>query len=355
MITLRLFREEDPDRQIDSYIMGDGEVSVGRDPGAVWVIDDPDRCLSRFHCTMAAREGGIFVRDTSANGVYLGHDGERMDPLAERTVPAGERLQIGQYVLLVDEDRSADDCQTGLSGTRTSDAPLQDDPEQTASNAIPARWAESGSEPLPLLQAGASGAAGEVVMLEAFCEGAGLDPSYLAGESPLEVMRRLGEIYQQVVLGLGDLMCERAAVKSEHRLERTRIGATANNPLKWAPTHRVAVDLLCEGSGGFLDGSDAVRECFEDLKGHSLCLVAGARAAVMAVLEEFDPKSIEADAKAKAPFFMERSEAAWRRMKSLHADISRDPFNDANSLVNGAFKYGYEERSSLLNPKAPEE
>ena len=95
------------------------------------------------------------------------------------------------------------------------------------------------------------------------------------------------------------------------------------------------------------------KECFEELKGHSLCLVAGSRAVVSAVLEQFDPKQIEADA--KTPLFMERSEASWRRMKALHAEVASDPFNDADSVVNVAFKRGYEDCSSELTAKEPTE
>lgn len=349
MITLRLFREDDPDRQIDSYIMGDGDVTVGRDASAVWVIDDTDRRLSRFHCTISARNGQVSVRDTSANGVFRGADRHRLEPEVETGVQAGETLHLGNFILVVDVDRSAIEDDANLSESHTNSAPLRNDGCHARTNAIPDEWAEAEAPQRPMPPPGEQ--AGEVVMLEAFCEGAKLDPSYLTSEDPVEIMRRLGKIYQQVVLGLGDLMSERASVKSEYSLERTTIGATANNPLKWAPTHRLAVDLICERTGGFLNGSDAVKECFEDLKGHSLCLVAGSRAAVSSVLEQFDPKTIEADAKARAPLFMERSEASWRRLKSVHAEVSSDPFNDAQSVVNVAFKDGYEQLSGELNAK----
>tara|TARA_R110002110_G_scaffold84116_2_gene218431 strand:+ start:1893 stop:2954 length:1062 start_codon:yes stop_codon:yes gene_type:complete len=353
MITLRLFREDDLGRQIDSYIMGDGEVTVGRDSNAIWVIDDSDRQLSRFHCTISARDGRIFVRDTSANGVYIGAGRDRIGAGVEKSVAAGETIQIGQFVLVVDADRDSIENRVEPVDSRMSSAPLRSNASLARSNAIPEQWTEP--EPQRLRRADNFEPASEVVMLEAFCEGAQLDPSYLTSEDPVEIMRRLGEIYKQVVLGLGDLMSERASVKSDYSLERTTIGATANNPLKWAPTHRLAVDLICERTGGFLNGSDAVKECFEDLKGHSICLVAGSRETVSSLLEQFDPKTIESEGKAKAPLFMERSEASWRRLKSVHADVSDDPFNDPESIVNVAFKRGYERRSRELDAKEQSE
>ncbi|WP_300379727.1 type VI secretion system-associated FHA domain protein TagH [Henriciella sp.] len=331
--------------------MGEGEVTVGRDANAVWVIDDPDRRLSRFHCTISARHKQIFVRDTSANGVYIGADCERMERSVEMKVPDGETLHLGQYVLVVDADSNAEDEQVDPTGSSAKGAPLHDSAGAASTNAIPDHWA--GPEPHPQPQTEKGDPAGEVVMLEAFCQGAELDPSYLTSEDAAEVMHRLGEIYRQVVLGLGDLMSERASVKTEYSLDRTTIGATANNPLKWAPTHRLAVDLLCERTGGFLKGADAVRECFEDLKAHSLCLVAGSREVVSELLEQFDPKTI--DAQVKTSLFMERSEASWRQMKSLHANVSSNPFNDADSAVNRAFKRGYERCANDLNVREPGE
>ncbi|MGB3626521.1 MAG: type VI secretion system-associated FHA domain protein TagH [Henriciella sp.] len=347
MITLRLFRKDEPARQIDSYIMGDGDVTIGRDPKAVWVIDDPDLLLSRFHCTISAERGGVFVRDTSANGVFAGAEQARIERDVETALTAGDTLQIGDYLLKVDiEEEEPEEAACTASGMQIRGAPMHDDVCLASSSAIREGW----SQPQPAARepVGPTHDISDVVLLEAFCEGAQLDPSYLSCEDPAEVMRRMGEIYRQLVLGLGDLMSERASAKAQYRLERTTIGSSDNNPLKWAPTHRLAIDLLCNQKGGFLNGSDAVKECFEDLKEHILCLLAGSRAAVSSVLEHLDPDAIEAEGKPKTAIFVERSEVCWRRLKGLHAEISENPFNDADSAVSKAFKYGYESRTGRL-------
>ena len=351
MITLRLFREDDPGHLIDSYIMGDGDVTVGRDPAAVWVIEDAHRQLSRFHCTICSRDGRLFVRDTSTNGVYLGADRTRVEHSVETAVPAGESIQIGNFVLQVDVDKNLIEDPGNASDMRKRGAPLSDDMCESRTSITSEVWPEPDRRTKS--RPDDAEATSEVVMLEAFCEGAQLDPSYLTSEDPVEIMRRLGEMYQQVVVGLGDLMSDRASMKAEYSLDRTTIGATDNNPLKWAPSHRLAVDLICNRTGGFLKGGDAIKECFEDLKGHSLCLVAGSRAAVNSVLERLDPKMIGAEAKPKAGLFMERSDVSMRCMKSAHADLSKDPFNDPDSTVNVAFKRGYEQRANELKEKDP--
>ena len=62
---------------------------------------------------------------------------------------------------------------------------------------------------------------------------------------------------------------------------------------------------------------------------------------------------VGADAKAKTGLFTERSDVSMRCMKSAHADLSKDPFNDPDSTVNVAFKRGYEQRASELKAKDP--
>ncbi len=346
MITLRLFREDDLQRQLDAYILGDGDVTIGRDAAAIWVIDDPDRRLSRLHCTISATGGRVRVRDTSANGVFCGQARQRLEQGVDTDLADNETLHIGKYVIVVDTTRRPAAGEEYGAASRLDIAPMADTMARTGANAIPDQWLDPG--PAAESQRDRIADGGDFLTLEAFCEGARLDPSYFASEDPLELMRRVGEIYRQVVLGLGDLMSERASLKSAYSMERTTIGATANNPLKWAPTQRLAIDLLCERNGGFLSGGEAVKECFEDLKGHAVCLIAGSRSAVSSVLEHLDPAAIEAEVKAKAPLFMERSEASWRRLKVIHAEVSADPFNNAESIISAAFKRGYERQARDL-------
>ncbi len=68
-------------------------------------------------------------------------------------------------------------------------------------------------------------------------------------------MQRAGTIYKQMVPGLSDLLCEPHIVKSDLNMDRTTVSAKGDNPFKWAPTRRVAADLLRERQDGFLSGS----------------------------------------------------------------------------------------------------
>src|SRR6201995_769944 len=102
MVTLRLIDERDPFRPTASRELTHGEMSVGRDPGADWRIDDPDRKLSRIHCVFSVdREGTVSVRDTSSNGVFR-ETGDRL-PLGEpMPVKIGDGGRIGNFMIYVD-------------------------------------------------------------------------------------------------------------------------------------------------------------------------------------------------------------------------------------------------------------
>src|SRR5262249_34707227 len=161
----------------------------------------------------------------------------------------------------------------------------------------------------------------DAALLEAFCDGAGLDPASFMGEDPAQVMERAGAIYKQMVLGLGDLLSERHLMKAELDMASTKVGADGNNPLKWAPSRRVAIDVWGARVDGFLGGARAVRAWFSDLKKHTFCLMAGSRASVDAVLAALAPELVEMRASASG-LRLNRHESYWRAYQQSHARLA---------------------------------
>jgi type VI secretion system protein len=79
-------------------------VTIGRAPDNDWVLPDPEKKLSRHHCTIEPRGAGFVLVDTSANGVFVNH-GE--DPLGRgRSLPLqdGSTLTLGDYEIAVEID-----------------------------------------------------------------------------------------------------------------------------------------------------------------------------------------------------------------------------------------------------------
>ena len=106
MITLKLYRQDDPFRELDARSLREGVLTIGRDPAAQWCIADPDCEISRQHCVLAVKDGKLSVKDTSTNGVYLGP--ERRRAPRDEFVVLGPRdaVQFGQYMVLM----TADEC-----------------------------------------------------------------------------------------------------------------------------------------------------------------------------------------------------------------------------------------------------
>ena len=346
MVTLRLFHQTNPFKQIDSRELDEDDLAIGREPGQGWTIDDPDRELSRLHCMLEHRQGRLALRDLSANGVFVGTRRTRPAPGEPFAREPGETIRLGRFLGVV-EDGAAEPAPEPQSAQFFDDPFSQPllRPSQVAEEAlaIPSEWAGPAPAPRP-----ASTAAGEGALLEAFCAGARLDASAFSGEEPAEVMRRLGAVYQQMVLGLGDLMSERTSVKTEYRLERTTVRAEGKNPFRWAPAQRVAVDLLRPRNDGFLSGPAAVKVSFEDLKKHLLCMLAGLRAALSSTLDSLSPETVEGQMGGRS-FLTNRGGAAWSEYGRLYAEFRARAGDDPDSPINREFRAGYGKRLQELD------
>ena len=67
-------------------------------------------------------------------------------------------------------------------------------------------------------------------------------------------MERLGGVYRQAMLGVAELMQERTALRNEYRMMHTTVRPEGNNPFRWVPPQRIAVELLLSGDSGYTTG-----------------------------------------------------------------------------------------------------
>lgn len=196
------------------------------------------------------------------------------------------------------------------------------------------------SKPVPAPAAAVTGDAGWA----AFCAGAGMEQDDLRLSA--DAMQRLGVLYRQVVLGLSDLIQDRAAFKDEFRVERTQLSMGRNNPLKHLPALDSAKLLLGDPLPGFMPADEAVRTAFEDIKKHQLAMLAGVQHALNAVFERLSPTEIEklmekaAGAKRGLPFT--RGINPWTVYQTVFEALRRDAVSNANSVMSVAFRDGYE-------------
>ena len=193
---------------------------------------------------------------------------------------------------------------------------------------------------------------------EAFCDGAAL-PAARAVDP--EVMRAVGGVLRAAVAGTLQLMAVRASVKHELRAPVTVIQASQNNPLKFSPDARAALEqLLAPPQRGFLDAPEAMTDAMHDLVGHTLATMAGTRAALEGVLDRFAPQRLQAQLTPPSVLDsvlpMQRKARLWA-LYVQQFDALRDAAqDDFEALFGRAFRVAYEEQiERLRRPAEPVE
>lgn len=325
MYMLQLFDADDAVQPIDARLLRDGSIRLGRDAAADWSIADPDCALSRTHCELSVRDERLMLRVLGANGVFDDLSGTRFPDATDVAVELPGALRMGRFRLVATLAPHADGA---IDASRT----MMLTPPLGSSTEVPADWSDAAPAPLP----------GDGSLLEAFCEGAGLDASLLSAEEPAEIMRRAGAVYRQMVLGIGDLMAERNNARARFQLTRTTISGADNNPFKWAPSQRLAIDLLLAGSAGFLSGPAALAASFRDIKRHLIATFAGLQGSLRAAIDTFDPAAIDGAAQGRGGLLKSRAAAQAEEAAARHARLRRELDQGEAGALDRAFVAAYD-------------
>jgi len=219
MFLLRLFHRSDPAQPVAAHMLGEGITRVGRDPAVDWPVPDPECEMSRHHLDLVYEDGALAVRALGANGVIDCATGKRLPDEEAVALALGDAVEFGPYRMVVDSVPFATQAGASFERTIVFSGPLG------GHRAIPTDWADG-------VETGQASEEGS--LLEAFCEGAGLDVSALSGEEPDEIMRRAGAIYRQMVLGLGELVNERSAARAARDIQMGAGTPPGDRSAAWA-------------------------------------------------------------------------------------------------------------------------
>lgn len=324
MFMLQLFNRADDVQPIDARLLREGAIRIGRGASADWSIADPHSELSRAHCEIVAADDALRLRALGSNGVYDEKTGVRFPDATEVPLAIPATLRLGHFLLRASYvAHSAEPADMARTMVLT--------PPLGGSIAVPSDWSDAAP-----VKAAVGGS-----LLDAFCEGAGLDASLLAREDPAEVLRRAGAVYRQMVLGMADLMAERDRARARYKLARTTIGGANNNPFKWAPSQRLAVDLLLARSGSFLAGAAALQSTFSDLKRHLIATFAGLHGSLRAAIDAFEPGALDAAAATRTSLLKSRAAAQAEEAAARHADLVRQIDKGEDGILDRAFVAAY--------------
>lgn len=134
-MSLLLTLEQGPRAQaVRQSRLDKGELVIGRSSDADWQIEDPDMFVSRAHCRITAEEDGYFVTDTSSSGLFIDDAGSPLGSGNAARLRHGMRLRLGDYVVAVELQPSAQPSAQRPAPARTS-APQ---PVQPAASRVPA-------------------------------------------------------------------------------------------------------------------------------------------------------------------------------------------------------------------------
>ena len=244
-----------------------------------------------------------------------------------------------------------------------NDEPIRSDhvPQLNAAFVPPALRPPPAVDASPAIAADALGnapSADAQALWAAFCEGAGITVQAPGQGIDAASMRNVGALLQAAVAGTLQLMMARATAKHELRAQVTVIQARNNNPLKFSPDARSALEqlLMQPPLRGFLAGPAAITDAMHDLIGHAIGTMAGTRAALEGVLDRFSPQQLGAKLTDRSMLDsvlpMNRKAKLWELYLQHYDAIRNEAHDDFHSLFGRAFLAAYEQQLDRLQRDA---
>lgn len=317
--------------------------TIGRSAGCSWILPDTERFVSSRHASIDYRAGSYYLIDTSTNGTYINGAHTPVGQGSPQRLFDGDLVRLGDYEISVhirdDESmsqalrpRTASGLDTArvaamgpteklldereLAVEEMADRLLLEGEAQGPSEQPPARprrrpsrrvlkaYSPNSTQPVsttgrsPRLEdkspSGRQVARSERAAVEAFLRSAGLNPTDFPDVELHGLLRDLGQIMRELVVGLSEVLHNRAAQKTDLRMPKTMIQSADNNPLKFAVSVNEALQkLLWSGGPEYLRPLDAVRETFHDIKTHQLAVMLAMESAVKTLVSQLEPGELE--------------------------------------------------------------
>ncbi|MDV7143095.1 type VI secretion system-associated FHA domain protein TagH [Tropicimonas sp. TH_r6] len=204
----------------------------------------------------------------------------------------------------------------------------------------------------PTVPSAPTGGADVGAALEALLKAAGAGELDLAGEAPEETAARLGAVLRIVIHGMREILMTRSAIKSEFRMDQTRISASGNNPLKFSVTPEQAVEVMIRPpQRGYLSAESAAEEALRDIKAHEVATMTGMEAALKGVLERLSPQELEGKITGSGGLggmLKGKKARYWETYERIYADVADAAENDFHELFSREFTRAYQEQLEKL-------
>ena len=129
---------------------------------------------------------------------------------------------------------------------------------------------------------------------EAFCRGAGIEPSSFPSDAQSTLMMLAGQMIREVAIGLMDAHKGRADLKHRLRLNTSAANDTHPNPLKTATGVDEAMRrLLDPHATRQLGPVEAIRDSFAEHRTHQAALVSAIHAGIDELMKGLEPRDLQ--------------------------------------------------------------
>jgi type VI secretion system FHA domain protein len=305
---------------------------IGRASDNDWPLPDPERFLSGHHAAIDYRGGTWFIVDTSSNGTFLNDATVPIGRDHAQVLSNGDRLRMGEYDFLVslspDNDFPPDvtavaaldkvaeaDLSLATHGDLGAELDMKrliSDPNPPPDEAPPLRLSDAYGQAVtiapgrpesapatrtlfrPMASGRAGASTGQSPALQAFCRGAGLEPSTLAPEQATAALALAGQLVREMALGLLTSLQHRADQRARYGAGETAIEPAENNVFKVSGSVDEALArLFAARSSRFLAPLEAVRASFAALHRHDQATLVAIQDALAEYLRRFAPEELE--------------------------------------------------------------
>jgi type VI secretion system FHA domain protein len=357
--------------QRSSIVFGVSGGSIGRALDNDWVLPDAMRYLSGHHARIHFRQGAYFLEDTSTNGVYVNDATSAQGSRGLYALRDGDVLRLGEYrieVMLDVAERApttrAAESQLSVISVMPLRAVGQPSDDLGASLNIEALIPQDADAAMIKLGAagelspGFSAAQGLLAQqrlarlrsaararlegsalpdvrngMQAFCRGAGIDPSRIPMGNEAQSLHLIGRLLRETIIGLKEILRAQASFADHY-------GTEAKPPEGQSPIDQGADEYLLELLAGHenhrLDAVMQLRTFFAYASQHAAALDPAVSTALKQFLSHLAPARMEASANADG----QRTDQ-WARYKEVYKHLLQTSGKDVPHLFQEAIAQAY--------------
>lgn len=203
------------------------------------------------------------------------------------------------------------------------------------------------AERAPTAAASRANGHGGTASLDAFFEGAGVEPRRLTGADADRTLHMIGQLMRELLIGMTESLQLRAVQKARVRQSNTIIQPSENNALKFCASADEALNhLLFQDTDAYLGPVDSVRGAFADVHAHQRAVMKGMRSAVGNLLEQLEPEQLEdrfSNGKRGSIMGAASKLKYWDLYRDLYAVISQNSGSELPQAFVEEFARAYEE------------